>query len=111
MIGGVERHERPAFSESIDGRAAAERGSASSSARALQEQHRIRTPARCAARSSDGFPRRVQRKAEENEPANPRDRLSRLRLRRHAAAERLAAGEQRQRGPSSRRFRTGRANG
>jgi hypothetical protein len=38
----------------------------------------------------------MQRKAQEREPANAGKRVEGLRLRRHAAAERLATGDQRQ---------------
>ena len=42
------------------------------------------------------FPRRMQRKSKEREPANAGQGIKRLRLRRHAAAERFAARDHRQ---------------
>ena len=55
--------------------------------------------------------RRMQRKSEEHQAAHARQRRSRLRLRRHAAAEGLAAREQRQPGQLARGFGDGRAHG
>src|SRR6266545_3197183 len=40
-------------------------------------------------------PRRMQREPEEDQPSHARERRRRLRLRGHAPAERLSAGEQR----------------
>ena len=60
---------------------------------------------------SGRLPGRVQRKSKEGEAPYPRQRLERLRLRGHAAAEGLAAGEQRQARPSLHGFGHGGAHG
>ena len=66
-------------------------------ARSLQEQHRDldveQVPGALVRRPS----RRMQREPEEGQAADARQRRSRLGLRSHAAAERLAAGNERQR--------------
>ena len=73
-------------------------------ARPLQEQHGDPDVGEMLRPVAGRFSRRVQRKAEEREPAHAGQRLDRLRLRRHAAAERFAARDQRQSGAASRGF-------
>ena len=53
----------------------------------------------------------MQRKAEKDQPAHAGQRFDRLRLRGHAAAERLAAGDERQLRHEPRRLRDGGADG
>ena len=64
-------------------------------ARPLQEQHRNVDVREMRGALVGRLARGVQREAEEHEPANAGDRRNRLRLRRHATAERLAAREER----------------
>ena len=71
--------------------------SASSSRVPCRNSIGTRTSARCARALVRGLPARMQRKAEEGEPAHAGQRRGRLRLRSHAAAERFAAGDQRRR--------------
>jgi hypothetical protein len=62
----------------------------------LQEQHRHLDVEQMLAALARRLFRRMQRKAEEGEAAHAGQRRRGLRLRRHPAAERFAAGDQRQ---------------
>ena len=65
-------------------------------ARTLQEEHRNVHIEKMFGAILRRATRRMQRKAEEGQPAHAGQRRLRLRLRGHPAAERLAAGDERQ---------------
>ena len=104
MVGFLE-----AASASRAGRAASTTGRSSRElgqrvARSLQEQHGNLHVGQMIRAVVRGAPGGMQRKTEEDQPRTPRQRRDGLRLRRHAAAERAAAGNERklrQRRPAS----------